>query len=39
MPNKWQYLTCIRVPFSNQNLKNDVVTPRLYQTIFAYTQV
>ena len=21
MPNKWQYLTCIKVSFSNQNLK------------------
>ena len=29
MPNKWQYLTCIKVSFSNQNLQNDVVTPRL----------
>ena len=29
IPNKWQYLTCIKVPFSNQNLKNDVVAPRL----------
>ena len=29
MPNKWQYLTCIKVPFSNQNLQNDIVTPRL----------
>ena len=27
MPNK--YLTCIRVSFSNQNLQNDIVTPRL----------
>ena len=25
MPNKWQYLTS----FSNQNLQNDIVTPRL----------
>ena len=24
--NKWQYLTCIKVSFSNQN---DIVTPRL----------
>ena len=24
MPNKWQYLTCIKVLFSNQNLQNDV---------------
>ena len=23
MPNKWQYLTCIKVSFSNQNLQND----------------
>ena len=29
MPNKWQYLTCIKVLFSNQNLQNDIVTPRL----------
>ena len=29
MPNKWQYLTCIEVSFSNQNLQNDTVTPRL----------
>ena len=29
MPNKWQYLTCIEVSFSNQNLQNDIVTPRL----------
>ena len=29
MPNKWQYLTCIKVSFSNQNLQNDIVTPRL----------
>ena len=29
MPNKWQYLTCIKVSFSNKNLKNDIVTPRL----------
>ena len=29
MPNKWQYLTCIKVSFSNQNLQNDTVTPRL----------
>ena len=29
MPNKWQYLTCIKVTFSNQNLQNDIVTPRL----------
>ena len=21
MPNKWQYLTCIEMSFSNQNLK------------------
>ena len=25
MPNKWQYLTCIEVSFSNQNLQNDIV--------------
>ena len=29
MPNKWQYLTCIKVSFSHQNLQNDIVTPRL----------
>ena len=29
MPNNWQYLTCIKVSFSNQNLQNDIVTPRL----------
>ena len=29
MPNKWRHLTCIKVPFSNQNLQNDIVTPRL----------
>ena len=29
MPNKWQYLTFIKVSFSNQNLQNDIVTPRL----------
>ena len=29
MPNKWQYLTCIKVSFLNQNLQNDIVTPRL----------
>ena len=29
MPNKWQYLTCIKVSFSNQNFQNDTVTPRL----------
>ena len=28
MPNKWQYLTGIKVSFSNQNLQNDIVTPR-----------
>ena len=50
MPNKWQYLTCIKVSFSNQNLQNDIVTPRLFYvnescvivkliwTIFAYNQ-
>ena len=26
MPKKWQYLTCIKVSFSHQNLQNDVVT-------------
>ena len=29
MPNKWQYLTCIKVSFLNQNLQNDIVTLRL----------
>ena len=29
MANKWQYVTCIKVAISNQNLKNDIVTPRL----------
>ena len=29
MPKKWQYLTCIKVSFLNQNLQNDIVTPRL----------
>ena len=29
MPNKWQYPTCIKVSLSNQNLQNDIVTPRL----------
>ena len=51
MPDKWQYLTCIiKVSFSNQNLQNDIVTPRLQYvnesciiikliwTIFAYNQ-
>ena len=50
MPNKWQYLTCIKVSFSNQNLQNDIVTPRLQYvnescmiikliwTTFAYNQ-
>ena len=23
MPNKWKYLTCIKVSISNQNLQND----------------
>ena len=26
MPNKWQYLTCIKVSFSNQNLQNNIVS-------------
>ena len=50
MPIKWQYLTCIKVSFSNQNLQNDIVTPRLKYvnescmiikliwTIFSYDQ-
>ena len=29
MPNKWQYLTCIKVSFSSQNLQSHIVTPRL----------
>ena len=29
MPNKWQYLTCIKVSSSIQKLENDIVTPRL----------
>ena len=29
IPNKWQYLTCTKVSFSNQNLQHDIVTPRL----------
>ena len=29
MPYKYQYLTCIKLSFSNQNLQNDIVTPRL----------
>ena len=29
MPNKCQYLTSIKVSFSNQNLQHDIVTPRL----------
>ena len=29
MPNKWQYLTCIKVSFSNQNLQTYVGTPKL----------
>ena len=24
MPNKWQYLTCIKVSFPNQNQQNDI---------------
>ena len=28
IPNKWKYLTCIKVKFPNQNLQNDIVTPR-----------
>ena len=30
MPYKWQYLTCIKVSFCNQNFQNAIVTPRLY---------
>ena len=29
MPNKCQYLACTKVSFSNQNLQNDIMTPRL----------
>ena len=29
IPIKWQHATCIKVPFSNQSLQNDIVTPRL----------
>ena len=29
MLNKWQYPTCMKVSFTNQNLQNDIVTPRL----------
>ena len=29
IPNKWQYLTCIKVSSSSQKLENDIVTPRL----------
>ena len=29
VPNNWQYQTCIKVLFSNQNLQIDIVTPRL----------
>ena len=29
MPNKWQYLTCIKVSFSNKILQNDIVIHRL----------
>ena len=25
MGYKWQYFTCIKVSFSNQNLQNDIV--------------
>ena len=28
MPNQCQYLTCVKVSFSHQNLQNDTVTPR-----------
>ena len=28
MPNQCQYLTCVKVSFSNQNLQNDTVTPK-----------
>ena len=27
MPNEWQHLTCIKVPFPNQKLQNDILTP------------
>ena len=29
MTTHQMYLTCIKVLFSNQNLQNDIVTPRL----------
>ena len=29
MPNNWQYLAYIKVSFPNQNLENDIVTPRV----------
>ena len=29
MTSKWRFLTGIKVSFSNQNLKNNIVTPRL----------
>ena len=29
MPNKRQYLTCIEASLSNQNLQNNIMTPRL----------
>ena len=28
MPDKWQYLTCIKVSFLNQNLQDDIVPSR-----------
>ena len=28
MHNKWQYLTCIKVSFLNQNSENDIAKPR-----------
>ena len=31
---KWLYLACIKVSFSNQNMQNYIVTPKLY---FAMT--
>ena len=29
MPNKWQYLTCIKVSFANENLQSDLMKSRL----------
>ena len=29
IPNKWQYLTCMKVSSSKQSMQNDIVTPKL----------